>query len=111
MSTFTDHTEIATDHLRAAVDKGSSSLRRRGWRKITWVMIAWAALLAVGCLIALGSGGHEIAECQKIGGGLGDVCKQAVSEKIEAKVEHLVTIGVLVFLGLTAVWVMTRPKD
>lgn len=103
MSTLTDHTAIATPARRGIL--------RRGWRKITWVMIAWGVLLVIGCLIALSSGGHEIAECQKIGGGLGDVCKQAVAEKIEAKVEHLLTIGVLGFLGLAAVWVMTKAKD
>jgi hypothetical protein len=98
MSTLTDHTAIATPVRRGIL--------RRGWRKITW-----GVLFAVLCLIAFGSGGHEIAECQKIGGGLGEVCKQAVAEKIESKVEHLLTIGVLGFLGLTAIWAMTRPKD
>jgi hypothetical protein len=103
MSAFTDHTAIATTVRRGIL--------HRGWRKITWVMIAWGAFLAVLCLIALSSGGHEIAECQKIGGGLGDVCKQAVAEKIEAKLEHLLTIGVLGLLGLAVGWVMTKPKD
>jgi hypothetical protein len=102
MSSLTDHTAIATPVRRGIL--------HRGWRKMTWVMIAWGVLFAVLCLIAFGSGGHEIAECQKIGGGLGEVCKQAVAEKIESKVEHLLTIGVLGFLGLTAVWAMTRPK-
>jgi hypothetical protein len=74
-------------------------------------MIAWGVFFAFLCLIALGSGGHQIAECQRIGGGLGDICKQAVAEKIESKVEHLLTIGVLGCLGLTAVWATTRPKD
>lgn len=103
MSTLTDSTAVAAAARR--------HIFGRGWRKITWVMIAWGALFALLSLIAFGSGGHEIVECQKIGGGFGDVCKQAVVEKIESKVEHLLTIGVLGLLGLTAVWAVTRPKD
>jgi hypothetical protein len=121
MNTLPNHTEVAAGRPDLATPepvwggpepKGRSrGFLRRGWRKITWVMIAWGVLIAVGCLVAFGSGGHAISECQRIGGGLGGVCQEAVTNKIESKVQHVLTIGGLGFLVLAAVWTMAKPKD
>jgi hypothetical protein len=125
MTTLPNYTEVAASRPDPATDHTSPGparegpesqgrgrgFLRRGWRKITWVMIAWGVLIAVGCLLAFGSGGHAISECQKIGGSLGGVCQEAVTSKIESKVQHLLKIGVLGFLVLAAVWTMSRPKD
>ena len=125
MTTLPNHTEVAASRPDPATDQASPRLAwggpepkrrsrgflRRGWRKITWVMIGWGVLIAIGCLAAFGSGGHAISECQSIGGSLGGVCQEAVASKIEAKVQHMLTIGALGFLALAAVWMMTKQKD
>jgi hypothetical protein len=125
MDTLTSHTELAdgprdpepSHTLHEALggheqpQARSRGFLRRGWRKTSWAMIAWGILVAVGCLVALSSGGHALSECHAIGGIVSAACEEAVDNKIESKLQHLMTIGGFGFLILGFVWYATKPKD
>jgi hypothetical protein len=86
-------------------------LLRRGWRKITWVLIGWSALIVVGSLITAGDASNKVAsECQSTLGASG-TCQELASSSGAAQFEHLMKIGVVGFVVISLVWFMTRPQQ
>ncbi len=114
-----DHTGQLTADLGPANHDGAGrqvagkkgGLLGRGWRKMTWVLIAWSTLIVVGSLVA---SGHTVdrttAECQSTLGTSG-MCQEAASATGAAQLEHLMKIGVVGFVVLSLVWFMTRQKS
>lgn len=69
----------------------------RGWRKMTWVLWAWCALivyLAVAGASGSDCGGEDACEA---GTGLG--------------VLLILLVGFFGFMFFAAIWYMTRPRD
>lgn len=120
MNTASEQVYATTDRVESPAaglaarrpgDGRKGGLLRRGWRKSTWALIAWCALIAVGCVVALNSGHDATAQCQSIGGSLGSYCQESVNSQVGAKVGHVLKIGFLGFVVLSIVWFMTRPQD
>jgi hypothetical protein len=125
MSTASGHTHTAGDYTaRVTADSGAEShdgarrqasakkggLLRRGWRKITWVLIGWSTLIVVGSLITAGDASNKVAsECQGTLGTSG-ICQEAASTTGAAQFEHLMKIGFVGFVVISLVWFMTRPQ-
>ncbi|HWF34386.1 MAG TPA: hypothetical protein VG295_03415 [Solirubrobacteraceae bacterium] len=96
MSTLTNHSP--------------SRLFRRGWRKITWVLIAWSTLIVIGGLAVSGHTSSRLtSSCQS---SLGDssLCQQVGSQTGVAQFEHIFKIGLVGFAVLAVIWFMTRPQ-
>ena len=126
MSTASGHTHTPSDHTaRLTADFGSGShdgargqlsakrggLLRRGWRKITWVLIGWSTVIVVGPLITAGDASNKVAsECQSTLG-TSSTCQEVASTTGADQFEHLMKIGFVGFVVLSLVWFMTRsPK-
>jgi hypothetical protein len=104
MSTASGHTRWQT-----AARKGG--LLRRGWRKITWVLIGWSTLIVLGSLITAGDASNKVAsECQS-SLGTGGICQETASSIGAAQFEHLMKIGFVGFVVISLVWFMTRPQQ
>ena len=75
---------------------------RPHWRKMTWVLIGWTALILIWA-IAGGAGndcGSETTQSAK------DACEAGTG----IGVGIILFIGFIGFVGLSLVWLMTRPK-
>lgn len=94
-----------TDH-RAPVARqpaAAGSTKRRGPRKMTWVLIIWCALILVWA----------------IAGGSNADCGEERNESLRSACEAGAGIGILLilligffgFVFLSIIWFMTRPKD
>lgn len=83
-------------------------LLRRGWRKMTWVLIGYSTVTV---LVALASAGNKInSVCQS---GLGDAstCQQLSGQTMVAQFEHVMKLGLVGFAVLAVIWFMTRPQN
>lgn len=85
-------------------------LLHRGWRKMTWVLIAYSALVVVGGLALAGhTMKQDTSACQNGLGG-GSVCQQLAGQDSAAQFEHILKLGVVGFVILSIIWFMTRPQ-
>lgn len=75
--------------------------RRPHWRKMTWVLIIFTALMAV--LIIAGASSTDCAD-------VGDSAEQAGCESTGIGVALLFFLWFFGFLILSIIWFMTRPK-
>jgi hypothetical protein len=105
---------LAPPQSVTAMDRGSPVRKRRfgpGWRKMTWVILTWSALMLAWIIGAAGSSDASsycrehrsqylsIRDCEAVhnaGTGIG--------------VGLLVGLWFLGFVVLTLIWLMTRPK-
>lgn len=102
-------TEVPTAH--PASEPRRRGLLHRGWRKVTWVMIAWSTLVVLGGLALAGHTSNEYSSaCQTTLGG-DSICQQVGNRAASDQFEHIMKIGVVGFVILSLVWLMTRPRD
>lgn len=86
------------------------NLLRRGWRKMTWVLIAYSTLVVVGGMALAGHTSNQLTSaCQKNLGG-DSLCQQVGSQNGAAQFEHILKLGAVGFVILAIVWFMTRPQ-
>lgn len=108
MSTPTDHPPVLAQRMSAAV----RHLVGRGWRKMTWVLIAWSAFIVVW---AAASAGYDdsttTSSCQSVALGYGAPCDQLGSQNAAAQFEHAMKIGVVGFAILSIISFMSRQQD
>src|ERR1700760_2940687 len=83
---------ITSDHTYAGQTTKRGFLRR-GWRKMTWALIAWSALVVIG---GLGPSGHTAnklsSQCNNQYGGE-SLCKQVGAQTASNQFEHIMKIG------------------
>jgi hypothetical protein len=79
---------------------GGNNMRFPRWRKATWAIVAWVALIVVWVIGGTNSATKdcppESLEACKVGAGIG--------------VAIILFIGFLGFVGLALVWLMSRPR-
>lgn len=85
-------------------------LLRRGWRKMTWVLIAWSTLVVVGGLAIAGHTSNHLSSSCQTSLGDGSLCQQVGSQAGADQFGHVMKIGVIGFVILSIVWFMTRPQ-
>lgn len=95
--------------------EGSAGRKRgllsRGWRKMTWVLIAWSVLVVLGGLVISGHTSNQLTSaCQQSLGG-DSLCQQVGSQTGAAQFDHILKLGVIGFVVLSIVWFMTRPRN
>ena len=81
-----------------------AEMPRPRWRKMTWVLIAWCALILVWAIAGGGSAGsqcaHEASHAAKVG------CEAGTG----IGVALVLLIGFFGFVFFSLIWFMTRPK-
>ena len=82
-------------------------LRRPRWRKMTWVLIVWSALMVL-LVIAVVAGSDPAQECA--GEALRSLCEAGKESSTENGVVLLIVFWFLGFVVLSLVWFMTRAK-
>lgn len=87
------------------------SLLHRGWRKITWAIIAWSTLIVIGGLALAGHASNQYSSaCQQTLGG-DSLCQQVGNQAASDQFGHILKIGVVGFVILSIIWFMTRPQS
>jgi hypothetical protein len=83
----------------------------RGWRRITWVIIAWSTLVVVGGLAISGHTANKLTSSCQNTFGTSSLCQQVGDQTASQQFEHIMKIGVVGFIILSIVWFMTRPQQ
>ena len=83
----------------------------RGWRKMTWVIIAWSALVVVGGLAISGHTANKFTSSCQNTLGASSLCQQVGAQTASQQFEHIMKIGVVGFIILSILWFMTRPQQ
>lgn len=86
-------------------------LLHRGWRKITWVLIAWSTLVVVGGLALAGHASNQYSSACQNSLGDGSLCQQVGNQAASDQFGHILKIGVVGFVILSIIWFMTRPRS
>lgn len=103
------HTEMPSV-AQSPAEPRKRGLLGRGWRKITWVMIAWSTLVVIGGLALAGHTGNQYSsDCSQALGG-GGLCQQVGNQAASDQFGHIMKIGVVGFVILSIIWFMTRPQ-
>ena len=86
-------------------------MSRPHWRKMTWALIIWCALILVWA-IAGGAHAHDqtLQSCLNQGVLTAQECRNAVDPGTGIGVAAVLGIGFFGFVFLAIVWLMTRPK-
>lgn len=103
------HTENLA--ARPAGQPRPRGLFHRGWRKITWVLIAWSTLVIVGGLALAGHTSNQYSSACQNSLGDGALCQQAGNQAASDQFGHILKIGVVGFVILSIIWFMTRPRS
>jgi hypothetical protein len=104
-----ERTETYAAH--PAPERRRRGLLNRGWRKITWVIIAWSTLVVIGGLALAGHTSNQYSsDCQKTLGG-DSLCQQVGNQAASDQFGHILKIGVVGFVILSIIWFMTRPQN
>lgn len=85
-------------------------MRRPHWRKMTWVLIAWSALILVW---AIGGGTSAANDCAKQTGDAylsAHAAQEACNTGTGIGIAAIVILGFIGFVVLSLIWFMTRPK-
>jgi hypothetical protein len=96
-------------HQPAAPRRGG--LLHRGWRKMTWALIAWSTLVVLGGLALAGHTSNQYSSACQHMLGAGGVCQQVGAQAASDQFGHIMKIGVIGFVVLSIVWFMTRPQN
>lgn len=86
-------------------------LLNRGWRKLTWVLVAWSTLVVVGGLALAGHASNQYSSACQNSLGDGSLCQQLGNQAASDQFGHILKIGVVGFVILSIVWFMTRPRS
>ena len=81
------------------------------WRKMTWVLWAWSALILVW---AVGGGGSVAAECANERGDAfisAQTAQDACAAGAGIGIAIILFIGFIGFVFLSLIWFMTRPRE
>lgn len=76
------------------------------WRKMTWVLLAWVALI-IAWIVA---GVNSVDGCENEPSHLRDACQLGTEIGTGIGVAVVVLIGFMGFVVLSLIWFMTRPK-
>ena len=85
-------------------------MRRPHWRKMTWVLIIWSAIILVW---AIGGGTSGANHCANQTGDAylsAHTAQTACNTGVGIGVAAILTLGFIGFVVLSLVWFMTRPK-
>jgi predicted nucleic acid-binding Zn ribbon protein len=82
-------------------------LRLPRWRKMTWVVILWCALILVW---AIAGASHHAASCTNKELLSAKSCEEAVNVGKGIGVAIVLFIGFIGFVFFSLIWFMTRPK-
>jgi hypothetical protein len=85
-------------------------LRHRGWRKITYGMIAWTTVMVLIAGSTAATASHQVATSCPQGYGLGSYCQGVASQVGANQFEHDMKIWLAGFVVLSIIWFMTRPQ-
>lgn len=100
-----------TASAQPAAEPARRGIFHRGWRKMTWALIGWSALVIVGGLALAGHTSNQLSSsCEQTLDG-GSLCQQVGSQAGAAQFDHILKIGVVGFLILSVIWFMTRPQS
>ena len=98
------------ENLAEPATQKKRGLFGRGWRKMTWALIAWSTLVLVGGLIASGNTDRRLTSACQNSLGDGSLCQQVGSQNAVNQFEHILKIGLVGFAILAVIWFMTRPQ-
>lgn len=79
------------------------------WRKMTWVVLAWCALIIV-WVIAGANNAQNNANCDSEPEHLRQLCRDATDIGTGIGVMFVMAIGFVGFVFFSIIWFMTRPK-
>lgn len=83
---------------------------RPHWRKMTWVIVIWCALILV-WMIAGGSAASESNDCDnEPTRALQQLCEDATAVGTGIGVAAIAFVGFIGFVFLSIIWFMTRPR-
>jgi len=80
------------------------------WRKMTWVLLIWTALIAAWMISAAGSAHGVSADCQHDTVLSAQACNNAEDAGTGIAIVLIGLLGFLGFVALSLVWFMSRPK-
>jgi hypothetical protein len=103
------HTENLVAH--EAGEPRRRGLLSRGWRKMTWVLIAWSTLVVVGGLALAGHTGNQYSSACQNSLGSDSLCQQVGNQAASDQFGHILKIGAVGFVILGIIWFMTRPQN
>lgn len=86
---------------------------RPRWRKMTWVLIVWCALIVIWAIAGGSSSDHQdVAQCvQQAAGFLSNQsCQNAADAGKGIGVALILLIGFVGFVFFSLIWFMSRPK-
>lgn len=75
------------------------------WRKMTWVLIIWSALILVWAVAGGGSAANDCAD------EVGETARSACEAGTGIGILLVLLIGFFGFVFLGLIWFMTRPKN
>jgi hypothetical protein len=78
---------------------------------MTWVLLAWTALIVVWIVSAGASNSGAVDDCFAEGVLSRQACQDATDAGTGIGVFLIVVFGAIIFMALALVWFMTRPKD
>lgn len=87
-----------------------SAVRRPHWRKMTWVVIIWCAIILIW---AIAGGSNAASDCGHQAGSAylsAKDAKNACDAGAGIGVAAIVMVGFFGFVFLSLIWFMTRPK-
>jgi hypothetical protein len=83
----------------------------RRWRKMTWVLLAWCALIVVWVIAGASSATHKTAtECAHSTVLSTKACEEAGTAGTGIGVAIILLIGFVGFVFFALIWLMSRPK-
>jgi hypothetical protein len=78
---------------------------------MTWVLLAWTALIVVWVVSAGASSGESVDDCVAEGVLTRQECQDATDVGTGIGVFLILVFGAIIFMVLALVWFMTRPKN
>ncbi len=85
-------------------------LLHRGWRKITYAMIAWTTVMVLIAGSTAASASHQVTSSCPQGYGLSSYCQSVGSQVGANQFEHDMKIWLAGFVVLSIIWFMRRPQ-
>lgn len=93
-------------------EEGKKKPRRKIlFRKMTWVLILWSALILVWVVSAAGSTWDDVDDCVAEGILTRQECQDSIDAGTGIGIFLVLIFGFVGFVVLGMVWFMTRPKD
>ena len=84
-------------------------MKRPHWRKMTWVLIVWSALMAIWIISAIASA-NPARSCVRHAAGNLHTCEAFSTAGTGIAVVVLAILWFVGFLFLSLIWMMTKPK-